>query len=94
MLEDFDKAFENRVRLGIMAILMVNEWVEFLTFKELLDLTDGNLASHITSLEKSGYIEIKKSFIGRKTNTTYKATKKGKNAFDKHLKAIEALVKK
>lgn len=94
MLEDFDKAFENRVRLGIMAILMVNDWVEFLTFKELLDLTDGNLASHITSLEKSGYIEIKKSFIGRKTNTTYKATKKGKSAFEKHLKAIEALVKK
>lgn len=94
MLEDFDKTFESRVRLGIMAILMVNDWVEFLTFKELLNLTDGNLASHIASLEKMDYLEVKKAFIGRKPSTSYKATKKGRNAFNKHLKAIESLIKK
>jgi DNA-binding HxlR family transcriptional regulator len=92
ILNDLDKAFENRVRLGIMAVLMVNEQVDFNTFKELLKLTDGNLASHLKYLESSGYVLTNKQFIGRKPNTTYTATPEGKKAFTQHLNAIEALI--
>jgi DNA-binding MarR family transcriptional regulator len=94
MLEGFDKAFENRIRLGMMSILMVNEWVEFTELKDLLQVTDGNLASHVTYLEKVEYIETRKSFIGKKPNTTFRATKTGKDAFKQHLKALEKLIKK
>ena len=72
------KVFDNRIRLGIMSILVVNEWVEFKELKELLQLTDGNLASHISNLEKAECIEIKKEFVGKKTRTSYQVTKLGK----------------
>lgn len=92
--EDLNKAFESRVRLGIMSILMVNDWIDFGTLKEMLNITDGNLASHITALEKEGYIEIKKQFVGKKPNTSYAATKTGKKAFNDHLDALEKILKK
>jgi len=94
MLEGFDKAFENKIRLGMMAVLAVNEWVDFTELKELLQVTDGNLASHIAYLEKVQYIEVRKSFIGRKPNTSFKASKAGKIAFEKHLKSLENLLGK
>ncbi len=93
VLKDLDKAFENKVRLGIMSALLVNDQLDFNSLKDLLDLTDGNLASHLRSLENSGYISFKKEFLNRKPNTKYAATKSGKNAFKKHLKAIENLLK-
>jgi len=93
MLEGFDKAFENKVRLGIMSMLMVNDSMNFNAIKELMNLTDGNLASHAAALEKVGYIEVYKSFVGKKTQTTYTATQSGKDAFGKHLQALENLVK-
>jgi DNA-binding MarR family transcriptional regulator len=93
-IQHLNKAFENRIRLGIMSILMVNDWVEFGTMKEMLDITDGNLASHISALEKMEYVEIKKQFIGKKPNTTYAVTKAGKKAFNEHLDALEQLLKK
>ena len=89
-----DQEFESRVRLGIMSILMVNDTAEFKTLKELLELTDGNLSSHLTALEKAGYIQVKKQFIDRKPNTTYSVTKQGRKAFEDHLKVLEALIKK
>jgi len=92
VLKDLDKAFENRIRLGIMSALVVNEGVDFNTLKELLDVTDGNLASHLKSLEKSGYISYKKEFLGRKPNTVYVATAAGMEAFKRHIKAIEQLL--
>lgn len=92
-IQHLNKAFENRVRLGIMSILMVNHWVEFSTLKEMLDITDGNLASHISALEKIDYVEVKKQFIGKKPNTTYAVTKAGKQAFNEHLDALEQLIK-
>ena len=64
VLENINKAFESKARLGIMSILIVNESVDFVTLKNLLDLTDGNLASHTRSLEELGYIECRKQFIG------------------------------
>lgn len=77
-----------------MSILMVNEFVEFTTLKELLAVTDGNLASHIKGLEKADYLEVKKQFIGKKPNTSYNATKLGKAEFKKHINALEQLIKK
>ncbi len=92
MLKDFDKAFENRIRLQIMAVLTTNESYDFKAFKELLDATDGNLATHLRALEKVAYIDVAKTFIGRKSNTRYSATAKGKKAFAKHLDALESLI--
>lgn len=93
-IENINKAFESRIRLGIMSILMVNDSVDFATVKEMLDITDGNLASHVTALEKLGYIDVKKQFVGKKPNTTYSATIKGKIAFSDHLNALESIIKK
>lgn len=94
VLKDLDKAFENRIRLGIMSALIVNDFIDFNTLKQLLGVTDGNLASHLKSLEKSNYISYKKEFLERKTNTSYAATPLGIHAFKKHLNAIEELIKK
>lgn len=92
VLKDLDKAFENRVRLGIMSALVVNEEMDFNALKELLDVTDGNLASHLKTLEKSAYISYKKTFLGRKPNTVYIATTAGVEAFKRHINAIEKLL--
>ena len=89
---NFHKAFESRIRLGIMSVLAVNDMVDFNSLKEYLDVTDGNLASHLKSLEKEDFIEVQKTFIDRKPNTGYLMTKKGKNAFGDHLKALEKLI--
>lgn len=88
-----NKAFDHRIRLGIMSILMVNDWVDFTTLKELLDLTDGNLASHLKALESEQYMETRKQFIGRKPNTSYAATKIGRQAFTEHLNVLEKLLR-
>lgn len=93
ILEDINKAFESRVRLGIMSMLMVNDEVDFNTFKEILGLTDGNLASHIKALEGLEYIKVRKQFVGRKPKTTYLKTKKGERAFKDHLQALELFLK-
>jgi DNA-binding HxlR family transcriptional regulator len=87
------KAFESRIRLGIMSALAVNDMLDFNSLKEYLELTDGNLASHLKALEKEEFIGVKKSFIGKKPNTKYFITKEGKKAFDDHLKALEKLIK-
>ena len=92
-IENLNKTFDSRIRLGVMSSLMVNEEVSFNELKQLLSLTDGNLASHLTSLEESGYIKVHKGFIGRKTNTTYAATKAGEKAFKVHLDALEQMIK-
>lgn len=89
----FNKAFENHARLQIMSVLVANERYDFNSLKKLLDLTDGNLASHIKALEKEEYINIEKSFIGKKPNTQYSASSKGRKAFAEHLDALESLIK-
>lgn len=93
LFQHINKAFENKVRLGIMSVLMVNKWYDFKSFKTLLGVTDGNLASHLANLEKIEYIEVKKEFVGKKTKTSYQATKQGKKAFNEHLNALEALIR-
>lgn len=94
LIDNINKLFDHRIRLGIMSILMVNEEVDFNRLKELLDVTDGNLASHTKTLEKAEYIKIEKSFIGKKPNTRYTATPSGKMAFKKHIEALESIIKK
>lgn len=89
----FHKAFENRVRLGIMSALVVNETLDFSALKEFLEVTDGNLASHLKALEKEAFIGVSKTFIDRKPNTKYSITAAGKNAFGAHLDALEKLIK-
>jgi DNA-binding MarR family transcriptional regulator len=93
MLHNFDKAFENRIRLQVMSVLVANESYDFNALKDLLDVTDGNLASHLKALEKEEYITVIKSFLGRKPNTRYKASAAGIAAFKKHLQALENLIK-
>jgi DNA-binding MarR family transcriptional regulator len=92
-ISNLNKVFDNRIRLGIMSVLMVNESVSYNELKELLDVTDGNLASHLKGLEENSYIKVQKGFIGRKTNTTYHATKAGEKAFKQHLDALEQMIK-
>jgi DNA-binding HxlR family transcriptional regulator len=92
MIGNLNKAFESRVRLGIMSVLIVNDWVDFNTLKELLETTDGNLASHIKALEDKELIIIKKQFVGRKPKTSYQVTEQGRTLFKKHLNALEELI--
>jgi DNA-binding MarR family transcriptional regulator len=93
IIENLNKAFENRIRLGAMSALMVNESMDFNALKELLDVTDGNLASHISALEKAGYVDVRKVFIGKKPNTSYAASNEGRKAFKEHLDALETLIR-
>ncbi|VBB45000.1 conserved hypothetical protein [uncultured Paludibacter sp.] len=92
IIANLNKAFDSRIRLGIMSILMVNDTVDFNTMKELLELTDGNLASHIKALETLEYIRSRKQFIGRKPNTRYEVTELGRKSFQEHLDALSNLL--
>ena len=92
VIKDLNKIFDSRVRLGIMSALVVNTSVNFNELKELLGITDGNLASHLKTLEESVFVKVHKGFIGRKTNTTYSITKPGEKAFKQHLDALEKMI--
>lgn len=93
-IDGLHKAFESRIRLGIMSALAVNDTLDFNSLKDYLEVTDGNLASHLKALEKEDFIEVKKTFIGRKPNTSYAVSKAGRKAFNDHLNALEKLIKK
>lgn len=92
LLDHINKIFESRIRLGLMSLLMVHDSMDFNSIKETLQLSDGNLASHISALEKAEYITITKEFVGKKTKTSYKATENGKKAFRDHIDALENLI--
>jgi DNA-binding MarR family transcriptional regulator len=94
IIESLNKVFENRVRLAVMSILVVNESIDFNALKEMLNLTDGNLATHIATLEKNKYVKVEKEFVGKKTLTTYSATQAGRKAFSAHLDALEKLIRR
>jgi len=93
IIHGLNKVFESRIRLGIMSVLAVNDRVDFNTLKELLEITDGNLASHLNTLGKNDYVQITKQFLGKKPNTGYQATLKGINAFKQHVDNLENLIK-
>ena len=86
------KAFDHRIRLGVMSMLLVNEWIDFTTLRDHLEVSDGNLASHLKALEKEEYITLRKQFIGRRPNTSYQATDKGREAFLDHLAYLEKII--
>lgn len=92
-LEKFNKVLESKIRLGLMSVLVVNESLSFNELKDLLQLTDGNLASHLRALEETGYIEVQKQFMGRKPLTTYKSTETGQKAFSDHLQVLENMIR-
>mgnify|MGYP003574889865 FL=1 len=92
-IQALNKIFDSRIRLGVMSVLVVNDSVSFNDLKQLLELTDGNLASHLNTLEQAEYIKTHKAFVGRKTNTTYTITELGKQSFKGHLDALETMIK-
>ena len=92
IISGLNKLFDSRIKLGIMAVLSVNNSLSFNTLKELLDITDGNLATHLKGLEKNELVEVSKQFIERKPNTTYSITPTGRNLFEQHLNALEKLI--
>lgn len=92
-INGLNKVFDNRIRLGVMSVLVVNEEVSFNDLKQMLEVTDGNLATHLVNLEDNGYIKVHKGFIGRKTNTTYAVTKAGEKAFSDHITALESMIR-
>lgn len=91
-IDGLHKAFESRARLGIMSLLTVNSGLDFVALKDYLALTDGNLASHLKALEREGFVDVQKSFVGRKPNTRYVITESGTKAFEAHLRALEAFI--
>jgi len=93
IIDKLNKDFESRVRLGIMSVLIVNDWIDFTEMKSILNSTDGNLASHSSALEKGGYIEIKKEFVGKKPKTSYRLTNKGRTAFKEHIGSLEKIMR-
>jgi len=92
-ISGLNKIFDNRIRLGVMSILMVNIEISFNDLKGMLEVTDGNLATHLVTLEEEGFIKVHKGFIGRKTNTTYTVTKAGEKGFNDHIAALEKMIK-
>ncbi|HWJ92605.1 MAG TPA: transcriptional regulator [Flavisolibacter sp.] len=92
-ISGLNKVFDNRVRLGVMSILMVNDEINFNDLKQLLEVTDGNLATHLQTLDESGFIKVHKGFVGKKTNTTYSITKVGEKAFREHIEGLEKMIR-
>ncbi len=92
-LRDLDPLVHAPVRLAIMSSLVPVEALEFTTLRDQIGTSDGNLATHLGKLEKAGYISVRKRFVGRKPNTLYSLTTAGRAAFDRHLAALEALLK-
>ena len=92
-ISGINKLFENRVRLGIMSVLIVNDSYNFNSLKDTLDVTDGNLASHLRALEENELIKVNKQFLGKKPNTVYSLTDKGRELFREHLNALEKIIK-
>lgn len=92
-IEKLSKTFDSRIRIGIMSILMAKDRVSFNQFKTLLKLSDGNVATHMKTLEDHKYITVRKSFVGRRPNTTYTMTKSGEKAFREHMEGLEEIIR-
>ena len=88
-----DRIIHERVRLGIVSALAVNDSLTFNELKELLHATDGNLSVHARKLEAAGYVACKKSFDGRVPRTEYRITAAGRRALEKHLAHLTAVIR-
>jgi DNA-binding MarR family transcriptional regulator len=87
-----DKLIHERLRLGLLTALSVNDALTFNELKKLLDSSDGNLSVHARKLEEAGYISVAKSFDGRMPRTDYRLTAAGKRALERYLNHMEALI--
>ncbi|MCU0316446.1 MAG: transcriptional regulator [Fimbriimonadaceae bacterium] len=83
-----DETLHQKARLGIMASLVSGQERDFKDLKSALELTDGNLSTHLSHLEKAGYIGIKKAFIGKRPHTTVTITEQGLSAFQEYVNAL------
>jgi DNA-binding HxlR family transcriptional regulator len=88
-----DRLIHERLRLGIVSALSVNETLTFRELKKILDTTDGNLSVHARKLEEAGYIACEKKFEGRTPRTEYKLTGTGRTALASYLNHMEALIR-
>lgn len=88
-----DRLIHERVRMGIVSALAVNECLSFPELKKLLNTTDGNVSVHARKLEQAGYISCTKSFEGRMPRTEYRLTSAGRKALDRYLTHMEALIR-
>src|SRR5450432_2125629 len=88
----FDRLVHERLRLGIISVLTVNQSLTFIELKKLLDTSDGNLSVHARKLEEAGYVDCTKSFEGRMPHTEYRLTAAGRRALDRYLDHMEALI--
>lgn len=93
VIDKLNPVFENRVRLGIMSVLLVGDPKDFTTLRTLLGVTDGNLASHIKVLEGHRYVKVKKEFVERKPQTSFSVTEAGRKAFLEHLDGLERVIR-
>jgi DNA-binding HxlR family transcriptional regulator len=93
VIAHLNPVFENRVRLGIMSVLLVGDAKDFMTLRALLDVTDGNLASHLKVLEEHRYVKVRKEFVRRKPQTSYMVTETGRRAFQNHMEGLEKLIR-
>ena len=93
LLSNLNKAFDNRMRIGIMSILLRSNWVDFTTLKNTLKATDGNLSSHLSYLEKQNMIKLKRHFVSNRPRTSYKISRNGLRKFTLHLNVLEKLIK-
>jgi DNA-binding MarR family transcriptional regulator len=92
-ISNLNKIFDSRIRIGVMSALMGAESATFNELKALMEVTDGNLATHLKTLEDAGFVKVSKGFVGRKTSTTYTVTKAGDKAFRAHLDALEQIIR-
>ena len=89
---EFDRLIHERIRLGIVSALAVNDSLVFGDLKDMLGTTDGNLSVHARRLEEAGYIECTKSFQGRRPRTEYRLTGEGRQALERYLDHMESLI--
>jgi DNA-binding MarR family transcriptional regulator len=90
-----DELIHQQTRLRIMATLRgipQGEWIEFARLKAILRATDGNLGSHISTLENAGYITVEKDFVGRKPRTRFALTPSGRGAFTRHIEFLRTIL--
>lgn len=90
---DLDRVIHERLRLALVSALAVNEALSFNELKRLLDTSDGNLSVHARKLEEAGYVRCEKSFSGRTPRTDYRLTPAGRQALDRYLAHMEALIR-
>jgi len=87
-----DELIHSKLRLGIMSMLISVEYAEFSVIKNKLQATDGNLSANLRKLEEAGYIEVEKIFVGRKPQSRYSITDKGRSAFENYISNLEKLI--